>query len=155
MHETAAIRSLGMISYRAPTRQSFLNDGLGEVYDSFEDYAEEHHREHQGRSGRAQGLYLAIYDSLQKVVGNRPAISEIRSALSNNEDFIELSPMVVELTGTDMDWISAIIRVEAKRVAREGAARLEEIRRAREEAKRLELAAEKAAIEELPEYGMF
>lgn len=148
-------RSMGAISYKEPSRSSFLTEKLNEVYDSFEDYVEKHREEHQDRASRAQGLYLTIYDALQKVVGDRPAISAIRSDIAASEDFIELAPMVVELTGSDMDWISAIIRVEAKRVAREGAERLEQIRREREEAKRLALAAEKAAIEELPTYGMF
>ncbi|MDO8312153.1 MAG: hypothetical protein Q7T25_09450 [Sideroxyarcus sp.] len=105
--------------------------------------------------GRAQKLHKEFSQRFLAVSGDRDAVSPIREELRSSEAFWELSEHILEIVGDGQDWISAIIRVEAKKAVRKYAGRMEEIRAERAARIAAEKAAEQEELLSMPNFGMF
>jgi hypothetical protein len=104
---------------------------------------------------RAMGICEVYAVRFQGAFGDRKAVSAIRDEMRMDEDFVELSSQIIEIAGDSQDWVSAIIRVEAKRSNREHAGRMEELRREKAARIEAEKKAEQDALSSMPSFGMF
>lgn len=142
------------IYYRAPSEKEYKQRYVDE-YDSYEDFLEQDRRIHDERASKAQGIYLAYVQLLTPLTGNREAIALIREQMRADEDFWQASAMIAEMSGTDPNWIPAIMRAESKRAERSASENFEKIRAEKAAARAAEKAAELAELESMPNFGMF